>query len=139
MSVNEEGGDRGVHPRGGALSSLRTGDVPVVPMLMSLCRSVNARRVWGAETAANGNGEAQSASIRTAASPTTVAATIETDAEGAVYPVIYVRRSGRIEERTLPGHPLHDFGPDGHRRALAALLGAVAVVAAEESSLQSGR
>jgi hypothetical protein len=93
----------------------------------------------GAETAANGNGEAQSASIRTAASPTTVAATIETDAEGAVYPVIYVRRSGRIEERTLPGHPLHDFGPDGHRRALAALLGAVAVVAAEESSLQSGR
>ena len=58
-----------------------------------------------------------------------LAATVEADTEGAVYPVVYVRRSGRIEEHALPGHPLHDFGTDEHRRALATLLAQVGVAA----------
>ena len=68
-----------------------------------------------------------------------LAATIETNAEGAVYPVIYVRRSGRTEERTLPGHPLNDFGTDEHRRALAALLADVGVDAAVASANEAAR
>jgi thioredoxin reductase len=67
-----------------------------------------------------------------AGGPDALAATIEADTEGGVYPVIYVRRSGRIEERALPGHPLHDFGTGEHRRALAALLAEVGVAAAGE-------
>jgi hypothetical protein len=54
--------------------------------------------------------------------PDAVAATIEANAEGAVYPVMYVRRDGRVGEHVLPGHPLHDFGTADHRRALASLL-----------------
>jgi hypothetical protein len=45
--------------------------------------------------------------------------------------VVYIRRSGRVEERALPGHPLHDFGTDEHRRALAALFAEVGIAAAE--------
>jgi hypothetical protein len=60
-----------------------------------------------------------------------VAATIEANAEGAVYPVIYVRHSGRTEEHVLPGHPFDDFGTDEHRRALASLLTGLAVASSE--------
>jgi thioredoxin reductase len=56
-----------------------------------------------------------------------LAATIEANAEGAIYPVIYVRSSGRTEEHVLPGHPLHDFGTDEHRRALVSLLAGLGV------------
>ena len=63
--------------------------------------------------------------------PDALAATIEADPEGAVYPVVYVRRSGRVEERALPGHPLNDFGTEEHRRALAGLLDEVGVAAAQ--------
>ena len=44
------------------------------------------------------------------------------DAEGAVYPVLYLRRDGRAEERVLPSHPMNDFATAEHRRALAAVL-----------------
>jgi thioredoxin reductase len=54
--------------------------------------------------------------------PDAIAATIEADANGGVYPVFYLRRSGVTEERILPGHPLLDFGTDEHRRAVASLL-----------------
>jgi thioredoxin reductase len=64
--------------------------------------------------------------------PDAVAATIEADAEGHVYPVVYVRHDGRTEEHVLPGHSLHDFGTGEHRRALAALLETVGVRAAGE-------
>ena len=60
-----------------------------------------------------------------------VAATIEANAEGAIYPVIYVRNSGRTEEHALPGHPLHDFGTQEHRRALASLLAELGVASSE--------
>ena len=63
--------------------------------------------------------------------PDALAATIEADPEGAVYPVVYLRRSGRVEERALPGHPLNDFGTEEHRRALAGLLDEIGVAAAQ--------
>lgn len=66
--------------------------------------------------------------------PDAIAATIEANAEGAVYPVLYVRRDGRVEEHVLPGHPLHDFETAEHRRALASLLADLGIDAAAESA-----
>jgi thioredoxin reductase len=54
--------------------------------------------------------------------PDAIAATIEANSEGSVYPVMYLRRGGRVEERILPGQPLNDFGTPEHRRAVASLL-----------------
>jgi hypothetical protein len=53
---------------------------------------------------------------------TAVAMTVEADARGEIYPVVYVRDGGRVAEEALPGHPLHDFRTAEHRRALAAAL-----------------
>ena len=64
--------------------------------------------------------------------PDAIAATIEADAEGGVYPVFYVRHAGKTEERVLPGHPLHDFSSAEHRRAVASLLGELGLAPAEE-------
>ena len=35
--------------------------------------------------------------------------TVEADGTGALYPVVYCRRDGRLEEHALPGHPLLEF------------------------------
>jgi hypothetical protein len=44
------------------------------------------------------------------------------NAEGSIYPAVYVRRGGHIRERLLPPHVLHDFrGPD-YERELRAVL-----------------
>ena len=67
-----------------------------------------------------------------AGGPDAIAATIEADAEGGIYPVFYLRRAGRTEERVLPGHPLHDFSSDEHRRAVASLLAELGLASAEE-------
>ncbi len=66
--------------------------------------------------------------------PDALAATIETNAEGAVYPVFYLRRGGRVEERVLPASPLHDFATPEHRRALASLLAEVGIDAAASTA-----
>ena len=58
-----------------------------------------------------------------AGGPDAIAVTIEANASGEVYPVAYLRRGGRSEERPLPGHPLGDFGGEAHRQALGSLLG----------------
>jgi hypothetical protein len=62
------------------------------------------------------------ASFLDSGGPDAIAATIEANGEGAVYPVLYLRRDGRAEERVLPGHPLNDFATPEHRRALASVL-----------------
>lgn len=67
-----------------------------------------------------------------------IAATIEVNADGAIYPVVYVRRAGRTEEHVLPSHPLHDFTTTEHRRALASVLASMGV-AANEAPAGSGR
>ena len=50
------------------------------------------------------------------------AVTVEYAADGAVTPVVYLRRNGRLAEHTLPTHPLHRFDTDEHRRVLDALI-----------------
>jgi hypothetical protein len=50
------------------------------------------------------------------------AMTVEADGTGAIYPVVYVRAGGALQEVALPGHPLLDFGSEEHRRALGAAL-----------------
>jgi hypothetical protein len=57
--------------------------------------------------------------------PDAVAMTVEADGAGAIYPVVYVRAEGRIEEHALEPHPLLDFETRGHRDQLAAVLGRV--------------
>jgi hypothetical protein len=56
-----------------------------------------------------------------------IGATIEANADGAVYPVLYVRRAGHVVVHALPGHPLHDFETAEHRRAITLLLTEVGI------------
>ena len=51
-----------------------------------------------------------------------VAVAVEYAADGAVTPVVYVRRNGRLAEHALPTHPLHGFDTDEHRRMVEALI-----------------
>ena len=53
--------------------------------------------------------------------PDALAATIETNASGEIYPVVYVRRGGRIEERVLEPDPLHAYDGPGYRPQLESL------------------
>ena len=50
------------------------------------------------------------------------AVTVEYAADGAVTPVVYIRRNGRLAEHALPTHPLHRFDTDAHRRQLDAFI-----------------
>ncbi|MGH3114974.1 MAG: hypothetical protein ACRDOP_16040, partial [Gaiellaceae bacterium] len=56
------------------------------------------------------------------AGPDAVAIAVEMNADGGVYPAVYVRRGGEIAERLLPSQQLNDFrGPDYERELRAAL------------------
>ncbi len=57
-----------------------------------------------------------------AGGPDAIAATLETDGTGAVYPVMYLRRSGSITEHAIDPHPLLDYRTAAARVALAAIL-----------------
>jgi thioredoxin reductase len=50
------------------------------------------------------------------------AVAVELDVNGAIVPVVYIRRSGHLSEYLLPPHPLHNFETEEHRRELAARL-----------------
>jgi hypothetical protein len=50
------------------------------------------------------------------------AVAVEYDADGGIVPVVYVRRDGRLQEHSLPRHPMHAFLTDEHRQELAAQL-----------------
>ena len=50
------------------------------------------------------------------------AVTVEYGADGAVTPVVYIRRKGRLAEHALPTHPLHRFDTHEHRRELDAFI-----------------
>ena len=52
-----------------------------------------------------------------------IAMTVEADGTGSIYPVVYVRREGRLEEHALPAHPLLDFATPAHADALQAAIG----------------
>jgi len=55
------------------------------------------------------------------------AVAVEYSADGGIVPVVYVRRHGHLEEHSLPGHPMHMFLTDEHRRELEAHLRHAAV------------
>jgi thioredoxin reductase len=55
--------------------------------------------------------------------PDAVAAAIEVDPEGTIYPILYRRRSGEIEEHQLPPHPLNVYEDAPYRQQIEALLG----------------
>jgi thioredoxin reductase len=57
-----------------------------------------------------------------AAAPDAVAATIEANASGAIYPVVYLRRGGRVTERVLEPDPQHAYDVPGYRAELEGLL-----------------
>jgi len=52
-----------------------------------------------------------------------VAVTVETNASGEIFPGVYLRRGGRLQEAELDPHPLHEFHREPYRQALATLLG----------------
>ena len=56
------------------------------------------------------------------AGPDGVAASIETDADGRIVPVLYVRSGGRVDEHVLAPHPLHEFDGAEHRAELEGRL-----------------
>lgn len=59
------------------------------------------------------------------AGPDAVAATIEMNAKGDCYPVLYLRRGGALTEAAIDGHPLNDFRTPAHERQLAAAVAPV--------------
>jgi thioredoxin reductase len=60
-----------------------------------------------------------------AGGPDAIAATLETDGTGAVYPVIYLRRGGEITEHAIDAHPLLDYRTAAARTALTGILAPV--------------
>jgi hypothetical protein len=54
--------------------------------------------------------------------PDAIAATLETDGTGAVYPMIYLRRGGAITEHAIEAHPLLDYRTEAARHDLAFIL-----------------
>ena len=54
--------------------------------------------------------------------PDAVAVAVEMNADGEVYPAVYVRRGGEIAERLLPSDQLNDFRGPEHERELRAAL-----------------
>jgi len=54
-----------------------------------------------------------------------IAMTVEADGTGSIYPVVYIRHDGRLNEAALPVHPLLDFEGPTHVEALRIALEAV--------------
>jgi thioredoxin reductase len=57
-----------------------------------------------------------------AGGPDAVAATIEMDPTGAIYPALYLRRRGHVTEHLLDPDPRHDYTGAAYRRPLERLL-----------------
>jgi thioredoxin reductase len=55
--------------------------------------------------------------------PNSVAATLEADGTGNIYPAIYIRRDGQTSEHLMTAHPLLDYQTADARRQLAEILG----------------
>jgi thioredoxin reductase len=52
-----------------------------------------------------------------------VAMTVESDGQGGLYPVVYVRSDGSLTEHALPADPLLDFETEAHRAVLSEAAG----------------
>ena len=51
-----------------------------------------------------------------------VAVAVETNAEGDIHPVVFLRKRGDVEEHLLPSSPLHDYRTAEYRAEIAAML-----------------
>jgi hypothetical protein len=58
--------------------------------------------------------------------PDALAATIEVDEAGMIFPIVYLRRSGEVHEHPLPPHPLHVYEDASYRKQIEALLASTA-------------
>jgi len=58
--------------------------------------------------------------------PDAVAVTLEPTPEGRIFPAVYLRQGGRVEERVLDADPLNDFRGSTHLRVLEEVVGALA-------------
>ena len=54
--------------------------------------------------------------------PDALAAAIEVDQSGAIFPIVYLRRSGEIKEHPLPGHPLHVYEDESYGQEVESIL-----------------
>jgi thioredoxin reductase len=54
--------------------------------------------------------------------PDALAAAIEVDASGTIFPIVYLRRSGTISEHPLPSHPLHVYENASYTGEVEAIL-----------------
>ncbi len=54
--------------------------------------------------------------------PDSIAATIEMNAAGEIYPVVYLRRQGKWTEHALPTDPTHAFDGPKYVAELEAML-----------------
>ena len=54
--------------------------------------------------------------------PDAVAVSVEMAPKGTIYPVVYTRRENRVEEHTLPTHPLHDYENEEYVRRVTELI-----------------
>ena len=66
-----------------------------------------------------------------AGGPDAIVLTLEADGTGAIYPVIYLRRDGRIEEHALDPEPLMDYTGLVHRRQAEEVLSRLVPVHAD--------
>ena len=57
-----------------------------------------------------------------AAGPDAVAATVEMNAAGEIYPVVYVRRGGAVVEHAFPPDPMNAFDAPDYVAQLEAAL-----------------
>jgi thioredoxin reductase len=55
--------------------------------------------------------------------PDAVAVAIELDARARIYPAVYIRRGGELEEHDLDPHPIRTFDGEPYRRAVQQLVG----------------
>lgn len=62
------------------------------------------------------------AAMMDAEGPDSILLTLEADGTGLIYPVIYLRRDGRVEEFALEADPLLNFESPLHRRQAAEVL-----------------
>jgi len=69
--------------------------------------------------------------------PDAILLTLEADGTGLIYPVIYLRRSGRFEEFALEADPLLDFESPIHRRQVAEVLAMVVPEVAAQADARS--
>ena len=54
--------------------------------------------------------------------PDALAAAIEVDEAGTIFPIVYLRRSGTISEHPLPNHPLHVYEDASYTAEVEAIL-----------------